>query len=67
MKKKLTLLVDGLTVESFPTAPDPMAWRGTVEGRDALNPSTPPWCTIEAYPCRTRLTDCPCTPRAGDL
>ena len=64
--KKLSLHPDALAVESFPTAEVPKPFRGTVEGRE-LNPSTPPWCTIEAYPCKTRLTDCPCTPRAGEL
>jgi hypothetical protein len=63
--KKLTLHAEDLAVESFPTAEQPWPSEGTVEGR-ALNPSTPPWCTVDAYPCKTRLTDCPCTPRAGE-
>lgn len=53
--KKLSLQVDQLAVESFPTG-DVETMLGTVQARE-LAP-TPPY----AGCVKTRLTDCPCTP-----
>lgn len=53
--RKLTLQLDELAVESFPTAGiDGEA--GTVQANEV---PTPPYYTC---PPKTRLTDCPCTP-----
>jgi hypothetical protein len=56
--KKLTLQVEELTVESFPTS-DEDAPLGTVHGQEMI--PTPPYFTCK--PCLlTKPTDCPCTP-----
>lgn len=55
--KKLSLQVDQLAVESFPTgeAQDRM---GTVEGAEMI--PTPPYVTCGCL--NTKPTNCPCTP-----
>ncbi|HEU0302871.1 MAG TPA: hypothetical protein VFR37_25645 [Longimicrobium sp.] len=53
---KLTLRIDELAVESFPTAEIDRE-DGTVHGQEMV--PTPPYYTC---PPKTRLTDCPCTP-----
>jgi hypothetical protein len=58
--KKLKLQMDELAVDSFPTA-EVEADAGTVEAREALNPSIYPYCTHGTYPCKTSLSMCPCT------
>ena len=57
--KKMKLEMDGLAVESFPTATIEAA-RGTVEGQARI-PSVYPYCTHGTYPCNTSLSMCPCT------
>ena len=57
--KKFKLEMDELAVESFPTAAVEKA-EGTVEARE-MNPSVYPYCTHDAYPCKTSLSICPCT------
>lgn len=51
--KKLAMDVDTLAVESFPTAAEPSAPRGTVGARELLNT---PWCVT---------TPCPTLPVGG--
>jgi hypothetical protein len=57
--KKLTLKIDALAIESFETAKSADALLGTVEAHGALR-------TQPRELCKTILTYCPCTPRAGE-
>ena len=56
--KKLTLKIDALAIESFETAKSADALLGTVQGQALA--------TQPRELCKTILTYCPCTPRAGE-
>ncbi|HEX6040335.1 hypothetical protein [Longimicrobium sp.] len=57
--KKLTLEIDTLRVDSFPTTAVDAAVRGTVHGHDTIESE---WCTMpktcSAPPCDTRAYTC---------
>lgn len=56
--KKLRLQAEDLAVDSFRTAEEDAAWRGTVDGHGA----TPAVVCNATATIKTQLTCCPCTP-----